>query len=245
MALFNNAIQTLSEMAIQENGVDLPQVTAPAIIDELKATLELMPSLNEAEMQYGAMAVPIKESPRLNKYLIEMEDLSRYMITNGVSSIVEAVKNILETNGIGDEFNKVALVIDEASILNEMDDLGFDIPGTNVTDGNLGTHGMIGKHLDIQKFRRFANSKEIIDTITNRYGIPVVKKNYSVGIMKESTEATKLKTSETDTVLQEKPYQKGDKTTVNESTEPEVLDEHAAYIQKLKDIASGKFDNEL
>ena len=40
-----------------------------------------------------------------NKYLIEMEDISRYMITNKISSLKEAIGDILECNGLEGELH--------------------------------------------------------------------------------------------------------------------------------------------
>lgn len=245
MGLFNNAIQTLSEMAIMENGVELPKAAAPALLDELKSTLDSLPSLTEEEMVFKEEMVPIRESGRLQKYLIEMEDLSRYMITNGIKDINQALSNICEANGIPGAEHDVALVIDEQSILDEMTELGFNV-GDLHTQTGLGK-GMLGDHLDIQKFRKFANSKEVIDTITNRYGLPVVKKKYNVGMINESAD---IKAKPGDQVIQEKPNKEGktpNKTTqqiVKEEEEP-VMDAREAYLQHLRDIAAGKYDDEL
>lgn len=246
MGLFNDAIQTLSEMAIMENGVELPKVAAPALLDEFKSTLDSLPSLTEEEMVFREEMVPIRESGRLQKYLIEMEDLSRYMITNGINDINQALSNICEANGIPGAEHDVALVIDEQSILDEMTELGFNVGDPPANPTGLGK-GMLGDHLDIQKFRKFANSKEVIDTITNRYGLPVVKKKYSVGMVNESAD---IKAKPGDQVIQEKPL-KDDKNSkkvnqqiVKEEEEP-VMDAREAYLQHLRDIAAGKYDDEL
>ena len=267
MGLFNTTIQTLSEMAIQESGVELPQVAAPAIVDEFKATLDTMPTLTNEEMTIPASAVPIKHNSRLDKYLIEMEDLSRYMITNQLTSIMEAIDKIGSGNGLSLSNRNTALVIDEASVLQEMDDLGMNIGGGNSNDGNIGTIGLLGNHLDIGKFRRFANSKEVVDLVTNKYGLPIVKKNYSSlglvqskrgenvvhnGNAKALTEDAPLTTNPGDQVLNEKPV--NDKEDTNASSSVGSLKDvgpknaeqaHQESMQMLRDIASGKYDDEL
>ena len=245
MGLFNSAFQTLSEMAINENGVDLPTTTSAAMVDELKAMLESMPTLSPQEMVFTAQAVPIKESNQLGMYLIEMEDLSRFMLTNEYTNILEAVNTILETNGIYDGEGRTALVIDEASILDEIADLGYDVGSPDGNPTGLGK-GLLGPHTDIDKFRKFANSKELIDQISNRYGLPVVKKNYTVGLVKEAAEQVYVKKkAPTDQVLQEKPTDIDKQSGVSEPkdiTEESIMDPHEAYIKYLREVADGKYD---
>ena len=245
MGLFNSAFQTLSEMAINENGVDLPTTTSTAMVDELKAMLESMPTLSPQEMVFTAQAVPIKESNQLGMYLIEMEDLSRFMLTNEYTNILEAVNTILETNGIYDGEGRTALVIDEASILDEIADLGYDVGSPDGNPTGLGK-GLLGPHTDIDKFRKFANSKELIDQISNRYGLPVVKKNYTVGLIKEAAEQVYVKKkAPTDQVLQEKPTDIDKQSGVSEPkdiTEESIMDPHEAYIKYLREVADGKYD---
>lgn len=182
MGLLSTAIDNLSNLALNEASTVIPDMASPAIVDEMKAMLEMMDSLTEEECKIPAYAVPLKENHRLGRYLIEMEDLSRYMITNQVANILEAVDQIGKANHIALSNKNVALVIDEASILQEMDDLGINI-GPSSNEGNIGDTGLLGKHLDLGKFRRFANSKELVDTIANKYGLPVVKKNYNIGLV--------------------------------------------------------------
>ena len=245
MGLFNSAFQTLSEMAINENGVDLPTTTSAAMVDELKAMLESMPTLSPQEMVFTAQAVPIKESNQLGMYLIEMEDISRFMLTNGYSNILEAVNTILETNGIYDGEGRTALVIDEASILDEIADLGYDVGSPDANPTGLGK-GLLGSHTDIDKFRKFANSKELIDQISNRYGLPVVKKNYTVGLVKEAAEQVYVKKkAPTDQILQEKPTDIDKQSGASEPkdiTEESIMDPHEAYIKYLREVADGKYD---
>ena len=245
MGLFNSAFQTLSEMAINENGVDLPTTTSAAMVDELKAMLESMPTLSPQEMVFTAQAVPIKESNQLGMYLIEMEDISRFMLTNGYSNILEAVNTILEVNGIYDGEGRTALVIDEASILDEIADLGYDVGSPDGNPTGLGK-GLLGPHTDIDKFRKFANSKELIDQISNRYGLPVVKKNYTVGLVKEAAEQVYVKKkAPTDQVLQEKPTDIDKQSGASEPkdiTEESIMDPHEAYIKYLREVADGKYD---
>lgn len=264
MSLFNSAIQTLSEMAVNESTMELPKAAAPALVDELLETLNNMDSLNENEMIYTVDMIPVRASDRLQKYLIEMEDISRFMLTNGITNISEAVHTILEYNGIGDQMANVALVVDEASILQEVEALGYNISKPDANPTGLGK-GLLGPHLDINKFRRFANSKELIDTISGRYGLPLVKKNYNVGLQKmsESAESAVMKPkSPNQTVLQEKPPRDPSMTPetridkksgvndnngvgINESAEDSYVDPREEYLQRLRDIASGKYDDEI
>ena len=181
MGLFDTAINNMSKLALNESGLDIPQVTSAALVDEFKATLDTMPSLNEREMYFDARLVPIRESSRLGKYLIEMEDISRYMMTNDIHNLREAVYRIGSANHLALSEANTALVIDESSVLQEMEDLGMNIGGGNFSDGNIGTHGLLGLHTDPHKFRRFANSREFIDTVCNQYPISKEKLQYWFG----------------------------------------------------------------
>ena len=211
MSIFNTAIQTLSEVAIQESGVTPPQTADDSLLEEFGAMLNNMPSLTEDEMRFDVRMVPVKESTNLGKYLIEMEDLSRYMITNRISSVKDAIGNILECNGLDGQFMNVALVIDEASILNEVDDLGYCLDGKfPAPQPGLG-ETIYGRPDAMKYIRRIANTKELLDTLYNTYGIPFIKKNYTqVGLLREENdlssdkEDVQMKKSPDDEVLHEK-----------------------------------------
>ena len=245
MGLFNEAIQTMSDLAIQESGITVPETAAPAIIDEFKATLDSLPTLNEQDEKFPAILVPIRESKELNTFLIEMEDISRFMISNKIDNIMEALEIICNENNEPDIVHNITLVINEQSILNELSDLGFNIGDPEKQPAGLGK-GLIGSHLDIDKFRKFANSKEFLDTVSSRYGIKFAKKNYSVGLVQEETE---LKPNPGDKVITEKP--KTDKTQDNKKStktkkQPvtENLSAREKHLQYLRDVASGKFDDD-
>ena len=227
MGLFDSAIENMSKMALNESSVPIPQITAPALVDEFKSVLELMPTLNEDEMRFPAECVPIREATRIGKYIIEMEDLSRYMLTNKVNNLLEAIEDIGYANGVQLSNRNTALVIDESSILQEMDDLGMNIGGSNSNEGNVGTVGILGVHTDLGKFRRFANSREFVDTVCNKYGIPLVKKNYTIGLipvkhkdiihkgnLQENAEIRPKKPNQM--ILNEKPDKRTNKYPVNE-----------------------------
>lgn len=212
MSIFSTAIKTLSDIAIQESSVELPTETKSSLVEEVQEMLDDIPSLNESEMVFDVRAVPVVANPRFNKYLIEMEDISRYMITNKISSITEAIGNILECNGLEGEFNHVALVIDESSILSEMEDLGIcccdnkDYPEN--TDFNKVGRTSFGTQDNMKYIRRLANTKQLLDTLYNNYGIPYIKKNYNqVGLLKEEAqyaEDVELQKKDKEKVLHEK-----------------------------------------
>lgn len=193
MSIFNTAIKTLSDIAIQESSVVLPTETKTSLVEEVQEMLSDIPSLKESEMVFDVRMVPVVANSRFNKYLIEMEDISRYMITNKISSLREAIGNILECNDLEGEFNHVALVIDESSILSEMEDLGIcccddkDYPEN--TNFNKVGKTSFGSQDNMKYIRRLANSKQLLDTLYNNYGIPFIKKNYNqVGLLKEEAQ---------------------------------------------------------
>ena len=277
MAIFNSALQTLSEMAIMES--EVPEKASPDITDELKAQLAEYPYLNESECKFRVEMVPVKESKRLGKYLIEAEDLSRYMITNSISSAKQAIGNILHFNELDDEFYHTAIVVDEDSILDEIDNLSHGVAGEDPKQSTLGLgKPMIGEvQTDFRKIRRISNTKRLLDILTSRYGLPIVKKNYTqVGFLEsddeedddedEKEDVELKKKSDKDVVINEKDKEKceddddddeecdkddkkckdkeecDDKKEVEESAS---MDQHELYLQHLRDIAAGKFDDEL
>lgn len=205
MGIFNTALQTLSEVAIQESGVTIPKTTKDNLVEEFIGTLSQFPELDAEDMVFDVRMVPVRESARLGKYLIEMEDLSRYMITNKISSIKEAVANILESNDLKGQYVNTALVIDESSILNELEQLGVNVPGKypEPTPG-LGKT-LFGDQDALKYIRRLANAKQVIDTLCNTYGLQVVKKNYQ---QEGFLEDTQLKENPDDEVLHEKDDKK-------------------------------------
>lgn len=258
MGVFNTAIQTLSDIAIQEAGVTIPEVTRTSLLEEVKNTIDNFPTLSLDECRFDAMMVPIRENKRLGMYLIEMEDLSRYMITNQISSIKEAVGNILTINNLVGQYSNVALVVDEASILDEMDQLGANVSGDYPTPTPGLGQTIFGSQDNFKNLRRIANTKELLDTLYNKYGLPIVKKNYSqVGLLKEN-EDTKINMKPNQTVLTEKkPNQSTTNTSTNSTPDSskgsatsglvedyEYLDEsvqvdpHDAEVNRIKSLLS-------
>jgi len=244
MSIFNTAIQTLSNVAIQEAGITLPDVTNVNLVEEMKAELDGMEYLTEDEMVFTVEMVPVRENRRLGKYLIEMEDLSRFMITNRITSVSEAVGYILECNDLVGQYDNVALVIDEASILDELASLGInpnDGEYPNVQPGVGQT--VFGDPRALKDIRRIANSKELLDKMFNNYGLPFVRKNYKQLGLLETVEDVKMDAKPGDKVLQEKDKKSDASTSVSEG---EMLD-HIRNGGKASDFAKPtgyeKFNN--
>ena len=229
--MFNNAIQNLSQLAIQESGVDIPQTANEYLLEDMKMRLDQITPLTEEEMLIRPEMVPVKLSNRLNKYLIEADDLSKFMITNQITNIKEAVGYILEASNLAGEYHNVALIIDENSILDEMENLGYVVSDFNLETPPKGLGlAMVGKQKDFAKIRNIANTKELMDLVTGRYGLPLVKRNYkSVGLLNntihhEAVEDVELKTSKDTKVLHEEDPKKKQQQQVA-TNEAEELDE--------------------
>lgn len=184
MNLFKNTTQILSELAIKDSSISCPKSTRESILEQVQTLVESYPSVNTEEMKFYAEMVPVKKSNRLGVYLVEMEDISRYMMTNNITSIQEAISNIKAVNKI-DEYSNFGLVLDEQALLEEIDAVGAagaadgKVP-VNV-NGNFVT-GLLGDASMTQKFRKFANSKEFLDKLEGIYGLKLFKKNYEVGL---------------------------------------------------------------
>ena len=234
MSLFNSMIQTLSNMAIQEAGVDIPQVANQSLCEEVLQSLRDLPLLNEEESRWDVDMVVVKTSNRLGRYLIEAEDLSRYMTTNGIANAKEAIGNILEANGIAGQFHNVAIVIDEASILEDMEEIGYAVSGAMKTPPKGLGLAMIGKQEDFTKIRRIANTKQLMDVLTGRYGLPLIRKNYKqVGFLEAFaplTESAKdedvqMKVGKDDQVIHEEDPKADKKSKGKKDEEPSDVDD--------------------
>lgn len=237
--MFASTIQNLSQLAIQESGVTIPQTANEFLLEDVKARLDQLTPLTEEEVIMRAEMVPVKVSSRLNKYLIEAEDISKFMITNRITNIPEAIGEILEASGLSGEYHNVAIVIDENSILDEMDDLGYVVSDFNLHTPPKGLGlAMVGHQKDFAKIRNIANTKQLMDLVTGRYGLPLVKRNYkSIGLLNgtihEETEDVEIKANKDTKVLHEEdPKKKSKEDITNESAEEYYTDENEETIDE-------------
>lgn len=245
--MFASAIQNLSQMAIQESGITIPQTANESLLEDVKTRLDQMTPLTEEEMVMRPEMIPVKVSTRLNKYLIEADDISKFMITNRITNIKEAIGYILEASDLTGEFDKVAIVIDENSILDEMDNLGYVVSDFNLETPPKGLGlAMVGHQKDFAKIRNIVNTKELMDLVTGRYGLPLVKRNYTkIGLLNgnihhEAVEDAQLKVNKDSKVLHEEdPKKKNNVEVTNEAVEydeNENLDEsflHPSLSERL------------
>ena len=300
MPLFNSMVQTLSHMAIQEAGVTIPQSATQTLCEDVATMLRGLPLLNEEEARWKKEMVVVKASNRLGRYLIEAEDLSRYMTTNGIDDVKQAIYDVLEANDLVGQYHNVAIVVDEASILEDMEEIGYAVSGAMKTPPKGLGLAMVGKQEDFSKIRRIANSKQLMDVLTGRYGLPLIRKNYKqVGFLEafeglnESAKAedAELKVGKDDQVIHEedpkddKKSSKGKDATEDDATKEDKPKEgkgskgkkddndgsdneaekteqpgdedqmqesayagmsaHELQIQRLKDIVSGKLDDDF
>ena len=239
--MFASAIQNLSQLAIQESGISIPQTANEFLLEDMKTRLDQITPLTEDEMIISAEMVPVKSSRRLNKYLIEADDLSKFMITNKITNIKEAIGYILESSGLEGQYHNVAIVIDENSILDEMDNLGYVVSDFNLETPPKGLGlAMVGKQKDFAKIRNIANTKELMDLVTGRYGLPLVKRNYkAVGLLNgeihhEAVEDAQLqiKDDKAKVLHEEDPEKKSKKDITNESEETEYDDNNEENIDE-------------
>lgn len=250
--MFNSAIQTLSEMAIADNGTKIPQTTKVSVVEEVKSLLDGLATIPVSECKFTAEMVPVRESKRFGKYLIEMEDLSRYMITNGLSSVTEAIGSILECNGLKGQYHNTALIIDETSILDEMSTLGIgtDDNLSKWHDAGLGK-GLWGDQANVMTYRKFANTKQMMDTFTGKYGLQLIKKNYNVGLAEAAEqEDVQLKVEPTDQVIHEKPVEakklsKADQKFIADDIESEEIGDELDDMMGFGDVENDDSDSDL
>jgi hypothetical protein len=171
-----------------------------------------------------------------------MEDLSRFMITNRITSVSEAVGYILECNDLVGQYDNVALVIDEASILDELAALGIDPKDGEYPDVQTGVgQTVFGDPRALKDIRRIANSKELLDKMFNNYGLPFVRKNYKQLGLLETVEDVKMEAKPGDKVLQEKDKKPDATTTVSETSLSDFKANQAAGQYSNSDYS--KFNN--
>lgn len=216
--MFADAIKTLSDMAINEAGLDLPK-TAPAnLLEEYSAMINSLPVLTEDQTRFTVEMVPVRANRQYGRYLIEMTDLSRYMITNHIHDVKEAIGNILEYNNLAGQYGNVGIII-EADDTTGVEPLGYNYNAPKEfpkgeyfnSEKTLG-YGLLGKETNLARVRQIANSKRFMDVLTGRYGLPLFRKGYTdVGLMQEAAsedEDVKLDKKDGEAVLQEKDNKK-------------------------------------
>jgi hypothetical protein len=98
-----------------------------------------------------------------------------------------------------------------------MEDLGHNTDGSvSNPEPGLGKPIFGNDQKDFAKIRRVANTKQLLDLITGRYGLPLVKKNYKQegfleATQKASEEDVELKKGEDQDVIHEEEPEKKDK----------------------------------
>lgn len=262
MGMFNSVIQSLSEMTIKENSINVPTTTSNNVMDELLEMVENMPLLNERECIFPIQAVPIINSNNYG-YLIELADISKYMVTNNITSITEAIGNILNYNNLEGQYHRISLVVDEESILESLSSLGYNVNTDNwqvQPKKGLGMPLVSDCHTKFDSIRKIANTKQLMDILTGRYGLPLVKRNYTkVGLLEQFDleEDVEPKVNKNDKLLHEKPFngdkeasrspQPGDVTAeLHESANiVEEKSDHEKYLDVLRGIANGSYDDEI
>jgi len=194
--MFANAIKTLSDMALNESGFEVPKNADEKLLEEFKVQVESLPLLTEEEAEFQVYMVPIHQNKRFGRYLIEMEDLSRYMASSNIHNVKEAVCNILNANGLQGQYANTGIIVDENGLLadccpdqNCANDCNANKPVSKDHFDNSKAMGFnLIKQSDMNKIRQIANTKKFMDALTGRYGLPLFKKNYdTVGLLKEMT----------------------------------------------------------
>ena len=243
MSLMKNAIGILSSLAIQESTVDIPEETDSQLIREMKTYMNQLYTLNEDETAFTVEMVPLKYSKNLNKYLLEVEDLSRFMFTQGYDNVPQAIGAILEHNNLVGQYHKVAVVIDEQEILDEMNQveslmecIGWD-PRQSTTIDHTNRLGVL------------TNTKTIIEKFIGDWGIPLVKKRYSIGQLHEEVEDVEIKKKPGQEIIHETDPKKQEKKNIikedyNEEVDYSQMDGKQLRIQYLKEVAAGLHDDE-
>ena len=113
MGLFKNSLELIAEISKMEAGNTTKIINSKSVGVEFDTVLAGMEKLTPKELTYVPEAVNVHKNKRLDCYVVEMDDLAKYMISANISSFKEAVDNIAEAYSI--DSSKIALCIDEAS----------------------------------------------------------------------------------------------------------------------------------
>lgn len=86
-------------------------------IMEVSNLINRLPCLDETESTYEPEMVPVRESSRLGKNMIRLEDLVEYSVANGITDAGYAISSVCEAASISPE--SVVFTVQESNILSD------------------------------------------------------------------------------------------------------------------------------
>lgn len=106
-------------------------------LNEAKTVIGSSQFLTESESEYYPEAVPIRETDD-GHYMIKLEDLCEYALSNGIDDAYKAVSSICESNDIYDK-DRIIFGVDETSLLvdPELADTALAFVNEGTTVGTL------------------------------------------------------------------------------------------------------------
>lgn len=106
-------------------------------LNEAKTVIGASQFLTESESEYYPEAVPIRETND-GYYMIKLEDLCEYALSNGIDDAYKAVSSVCESNDIYDK-DRVIFGVDETSLLvdPELADTALAFVNEGATVGTL------------------------------------------------------------------------------------------------------------
>ena len=112
--MFKNGMQLLAEMAKGETDRSYEDLEAKMANIKFEKLLADIQAVTGNDVVMTKEAVVVRGCSRIDKYLVEMGDLSRYMQDNNMRNFAEAVNDIAECNEL--DATKFAVVVDEQAI---------------------------------------------------------------------------------------------------------------------------------
>ena len=106
-------------------------------LNEAKTVIGASQFLTESESEYYPEAVPIRETND-GYYMIKLEDLCEYALSNGIDDAYKAVSSVCESNDIYDK-DRIIFGVDETSLLvdPELADTALAFVNEGATVGTL------------------------------------------------------------------------------------------------------------
>ena len=117
MGFFKDSVQLISGVSNQDQNITRGDrlLTSKNASIEFDSLLKGMEHLSPNQLKYVPEMVVVQRVP--SGYMVEMDDLAKYMMGSGISSFSEAINNIRNANpGMNSEF-PINIGIDEGSIL--------------------------------------------------------------------------------------------------------------------------------
>jgi hypothetical protein len=118
MSIFKKSTFSLISEACKTEESDCDDLYDDSVLSDLDGEIEDIDDVEESELRYTEEMVTVIESADKSQYFIETDNLSKYMISQNIIDVSEAISNICNANSI--EESKICLVIESEDDLHDI-----------------------------------------------------------------------------------------------------------------------------